>query len=496
MIVLDEQPFRMVEYQGFRRFCQTSCPQLQLPSRQTIRTDCVKLFLERKQGHILNLVVQYGLEEIGTSIRRVREAVKWLTNSPQRSSQWAKVVSILADRIDSKKALCLDVPTRWNSTYLMLQSAIPYAEAFQLYSQMYPSYKKDLSQKKHDDEFIGLLEEQDWISVTKMIEYLQKFYALTVLMFDTKYPTSHIFFAEMSDIFDLISEMELSDDYEISSMAMKMRVKIGKYWVEDMELNPRINRILYIVVVLDPRQKMNHVETCFKSISRDARGEIMVRDVTHSLNELFDYYVAQREARNPAQHRRDDDDDDESNHEGRSDRRGLCNLVGLRGKRQTNNANELAVCLTENNHIEDKDYVDHFDILKWWSENPRYPILSDMARDILAIPISSVASESAFSLGCRVLTPYRSSLAPCMVEALVCASDWLKSIDVERKCNEDLSEKLANIGLDEFQSAVDITSLYANIGYSVTLQVPVVDRLSLIAIVADAGLMVFDEWFK
>ncbi|KAG6397716.1 hypothetical protein SASPL_143886 [Salvia splendens] len=49
MIILDEQPFKMVEYVGFRRFCQTNCPQLQLPSRQTIRTDCVKLLLERKQ---------------------------------------------------------------------------------------------------------------------------------------------------------------------------------------------------------------------------------------------------------------------------------------------------------------------------------------------------------------------------------------------------------------------------------------------------------------
>ncbi|KAG6430321.1 hypothetical protein SASPL_108385 [Salvia splendens] len=127
MIILDEQPFMMVEY----------------------------------EGHILNLIVQYGLEEIDTSVRRVRETVKWLTSSPRRILQWTKVVNILADRIDYNKALCLDVPTRWNSTYLMLQSAIPYEEAFQLYSQMYPSYKKDLSQKKHNDDFIGLLEGQD-----------------------------------------------------------------------------------------------------------------------------------------------------------------------------------------------------------------------------------------------------------------------------------------------------------------------------------------------
>ena len=59
-----------------------------------------------------------------------------------------------------------------------------------------------------------------------------------------------------------------------------------------MELHPWMNRILYIAVVLDPRQKMSHVETCFKSIYGDTRGEIMVRDVTYSLIEMFDYYVA------------------------------------------------------------------------------------------------------------------------------------------------------------------------------------------------------------
>ena len=39
-----------------------------------------------------------------------------------------------------------------------------------------------------------------------------------------------------------------------------------------------------------------------------------------------------------------------------------------------------------------------FDILKWWRLNAeRFPVLSKMARDLLAIPISTVASESNFS---------------------------------------------------------------------------------------------------
>lgn len=55
------------------------------------------------------------------------------------------------------------------------------------------------------------------------MEYLKKFYELTLLVSATKYPTSHLFFAEMCDVFDLINELENSNDYEVSSMATKIR---------------------------------------------------------------------------------------------------------------------------------------------------------------------------------------------------------------------------------------------------------------------------------
>ncbi|KAK2641515.1 hypothetical protein Ddye_023278 [Dipteronia dyeriana] len=39
-----------------------------------------------------------------------------------------------------------------------------------------------------------------------------------------------------------------------------------------------------------------------------------------------------------------------------------------------------------------------FDILSWWKGNKgKYPILAKIARDILAIPMSTVVSESVFS---------------------------------------------------------------------------------------------------
>jgi hAT family C-terminal dimerisation region len=43
-------------------------------------------------------------------------------------------------------------------------------------------------------------------------------------------------------------------------------------------------------------------------------------------------------------------------------------------------------------------------------------------------PITTVASESAFSAGGRVLDDYQSSLMKDMVEILVCGGDWIKTV--------------------------------------------------------------------
>lgn len=44
---------------------------------------------------------------------------------------------------------------------------------------------------------------------------------------------------------------------------------------------------------------------------------------------------------------------------------------------------------------------------------------------MLAIQVSTVASESAFSAGGRILDPYRSRLDPEMVQALICTKDYV-----------------------------------------------------------------------
>ena len=72
--------------------------------------------------------------------------------------------------------------------------------------------------------------------------------------------------------------------------------------------------------------------------------------------------------------------------------------------------------------------IEGFDILDWWRVNSsRYRILSQVARDVLAILVSTFASEFAFSTGGCVLDPFRSSLSPNTVEALICTQNWLRT---------------------------------------------------------------------
>ena len=98
--------------------------------------------------------------------------------------------------------------------------------------------------------------------------------------------------------------------------------------------------------------------------------------------------------------------------------------------------------------LDNLEKLGSFDIFDWWKLNAsNYPILSKTARDILAILISIVAFEFAFSTSGCILDEFRSSLSPKTVETLVCSQTWLK---------KDHTINLQEI-LEEVEKCEDIT---------------------------------------
>ena len=66
-------------------------------------------------------------------------------------------------------------------------------------------------------------------------------------------------------------------------------------------------------------------------------------------------------------------------------------------------------------------------ILVWWKNNQtKFPILSKIARDYLAMQASSVPSERGFSSSGLTVTDMRSRLHPMTVRSLMCLKSWFK----------------------------------------------------------------------
>ena len=74
--------------------------------------------------------------------------------------------------------------------------------------------------------------------------------------------------------------------------------------------------------------------------------------------------------------------------------------------------------------------MDNLDVLKWWSNTAiRFPIVSRMVKNLLMILASTVALESAFSAGKRVLSDRICKLSEKSVEASICLKDCYDAVD-------------------------------------------------------------------
>jgi hypothetical protein len=245
------------------------------------------------------------------------------------------------------------------------------------------------------------------------------------------YVTSNLHFQEVSYIHTHLMTYCDSHDDLLSAMAFRMKLKYEKYW-GDVH---KINRLLFVGAILDPRYKIVTLEFWFKKIMGVEEGEKFIEILKVDVERLYKHYSDGLSSDGPRMGSEICDDYDyDSQSSGTTvgrERRSSNPLCILQEFHQSRASRNLLDCKSEleRYYLEDVESPSSvFDILTWWKVNStKFPIIARIARDVLAIPITTVASESAFSTGGRVLDPYRSSLAPKTVEALICAQNWLRS---------------------------------------------------------------------
>ncbi|XP_031095251.1 zinc finger BED domain-containing protein RICESLEEPER 2-like [Ipomoea triloba] len=386
-------------------------------------------------AHILNLVVQDGLKECDTAVKKVREVVRYVRNSPARLKKFRDLSDLIG--IEQKSSLCLDVPTRWNSTYLMLKSAVIYQKVFEAYEESDNSFKSDLGD--------SIPELHDWDSVNSLVTLLKCFYDMTIRISGSLYVTSNTFFSEISDLFCILKSM-VEADGAVKLMGANMKAKFEKYW-GDID---KMNYMIFFANILDPRDKLEYMPTQINHMYGEVKGKTYLENLLTALHELFDdYAVSYSQSGSVSGSSSSSSSGSGSVGSSIETVQSASAPVGkpqhwLKSQIKKQRMESGGRKKTELEHYLSEAIVEEensFDILRWWKVNSaRFPILSKLARDVLAIPISTVASESAFSTSGRVLDCFRSSLTPKIVEALVCTQDWLRLPNTPLSIEENLEE--------------------------------------------------------
>ena len=229
-------------------------------------------------AHILNLIVSDVLKDFHVSIIRIRNVVKYVRSSHARLQIFKDFAN--EDKMSTKNCLTMDVPTRWNSTFTMLDGAIKCQKTFERLEEHNPSYLP-----KDDIPAV-----EDWDNAKVFVKFLKTFLEVTMKFSASMFVILNIFFHELCLIQEIIHEYSLYENALLSQMTLSMQTKFNKYW--GITTSEKTNLLLYVSVVLGPRYKLAYVNYCFnKFLEKDS-----AKKWTNKFEEAFhrlcdDYYM-------------------------------------------------------------------------------------------------------------------------------------------------------------------------------------------------------------
>ncbi|BFG30968.1 hypothetical protein CerSpe_172420 [Prunus speciosa] len=150
-------------------------------------------------AHITNLIVVSGLKRLSKSILAIRNAVRYVRSSPQRLEFFKTCVEV--EGLSIKGMVCMDVPTRWNSTFIMLDAALKYKKAFvRMREDEESPFLAYFKEPEHEVDEDGVVvsntkhirvippSEDDWENATVFVKFLWVFYEVTLKLNGPKYP--------------------------------------------------------------------------------------------------------------------------------------------------------------------------------------------------------------------------------------------------------------------------------------------------------------------
>lgn len=328
-------------------------------------------------AHTLNLVTSSAISvlEIDSVIKKVRKIVMYIKNSVINSDKLRKLQNDSGVPEGKVKKMVLDVKTRWNSTYYMVQR---FLELLTVVSQILLS----------DDNSPEMPTSSEIADLRQLELLLKPFEYATTEMSAEKYVT-------ISKIIPMVNCLTSQlNSFDTSSVAVKAVKKVLESELTKRFGQCELNQWLAISTILDPRFKNLHFKNaiaCANAISK-IKLEIKLEEKkpeeeeqSESIKPAFDFWMTHKELAH-----------------------------GKKQRVESGDSTELSLYLANVvSPLKSKP-------LEVWEElRPVFPSLYNLARQHLLHMATSVPSERLFSKAGGTVNQERNRLSPKYLDKLV-----------------------------------------------------------------------------
>jgi hypothetical protein len=342
----------------------------------------------RCTAHVLNLIVKAGLEtnHISILIKKLRVFISTIRNS---SKQMDKLKDYFRLENVPFKTPLPDIVTRWNYTYYMLERAIEIKPFLNHLVTNFPALTTNWPTN------------EEWLVLNNLLDLLAPFALITKVISASSYPMV----GEVKWLFlGVKNHLEKHrDNYPLQDLIDNMK-EVFNYYFE------QINYSLHIPGFFDPRYK----KSAYKRMTQE--------DILNPIQTVMNNYK-----------KSDITSTEDNTIQNLQYQFNNLSASATRSYFQTlfmpDDQDQQSIRIEDELEIYFNSNPPSLDImpLEWWKiHSSEYPILSQMAKDYLAIMPTSVPCEQSFSIAGKQITQTRNRLDPDTTQACLCLKSWLE----------------------------------------------------------------------
>lgn len=376
-------------------------------------------------GHIINIAVQAALASLKAIPADEPETYRMAYHSAQLpvNCNRADVVSVLAKlrrhiyifrnrrlwRIAlenqckavgiSYHKLPLDMPVRWNSTFNMIKIACSLQAPI---TAVCATQEFDLSVKQL------MLSATDWLLLNSLLKLFIIFVHPSKKLQGNIYPTMNY---AIPQYLRLLNKLQLLQAAWGGKSPLGLACAAAYNKLDEYYTTARKQNYAIVATVCDPRFNFNVFQNLWPDSSSDGR-RLQVRK---QFIETFIQYEHREQALSAAEIEAEFSSNDEGT-----------DTIDIDSESELFKPRGVVEFESEwSKWMKQQPVKRDIDILRYWtSKEYEFPIISRMAKDHLAIPATSAASESVFSVGGDIITKKRNRLGADNTRRLLCMRDW------------------------------------------------------------------------